>query len=86
MKFLVIRESYFLNIVILLISLFVSFFSFLFGIANLITPDVSDDFLVQNTIVCIVLCIIGVAFLLIAIASIQGILYKYKINKKISNE
>ncbi len=86
MKFLVIRESYLLNIVILLVSLFVSFFSFSFGIVNLISPDVSDDFLVQNTIVCIVLCIIGVAFLLIAIASIQGILYKYKINKKISNE
>ena len=82
MKFLVIRESYFLNIVILLISLFVSFFSFLFGIANLITPDISDDFLVQNSIVCIVLCVIGIVFLLIAIASIQGIVYKIKKKKQ----
>ena len=78
MKFPIIRESYFLNIIILVISLFVSFYAFLFGIANLITPDVSEDFLVQNTIVCIVLCLIGVLFLLIAFASIQGILYKIK--------
>ena len=78
MKLPVIRESYFLNIIILVSSLFVSFFAFLFGIANLITPDVSEDFLVQNTIVCIVLCLIGVLFLLIAFASIQGILYKIK--------
>lgn len=78
MKFFKIRESYFLNSVILLFSIFVSFFAFSFGIANLITPDVSDDFLVQNTIVCIVLCIVGIGFLLIAIASIQGIIYKIK--------
>ena len=78
MKFPVIRESYFLNIVILVISLFVSLFAFSFGIANLITPDVPDDFLVQNTIICIVLCIVGVIFLYMVIASIEGIIYKIK--------
>lgn len=82
MKFPVIRESYFLNSIILLFSIFVSFFSFLFGIANLISPDVSDDFLIQNTIVCIVLCIIGTVFLMIAIASFKGIIYKIRLKKK----
>lgn len=82
MKFPVIRESYFLNSIILLFSIFVSFFSFLFGIANLISPDVSDDLLIQNTIVCTVLCIIGAVFLMITIASFQGIIYNIRLKKK----
>lgn len=79
MAFLVIKESNFTNVLIIVVSLFISTFSFLFGIANLIGTEVSDEYLFLNTVVCIVLCIIGVSFLLIAIASFRGILFKNKI-------
>jgi len=79
MAFLVIKESNFTNVLIIVVSLFISAFSFLFGIANLIGTEVSDEYLFLNTVVCIVLCIIGVSFLLIAIASFRGILFKNKI-------
>ena len=85
MSFLVIRASNLTNVLILLTSLFFSYFFFLFGIANLVTPDVPDEFLVQNTIVCSVLCGIGVFFLLIAISCFRGILYRNKIKKSMSN-
>ncbi len=85
MKFPVIRESYFLNIVILVCSVFISGFTLLFGIANLINPEVSEEYLFQNTIVCTILCVIGVVFLLIAFASIQGILYKIKNRSPVKN-
>ena len=78
MKLFVIRESYFINIVILILSLFISVFSLLFGIGNLINPEVSDEYLLQNTLICIVLCCIGILFLLVALVSIKGILYKFK--------
>ena len=84
MKLPVIRESYFLNIVILIVSLFVSWFTLLFGLAHIYeaifgpTPfDYKLDSII-GAVFCIGLCIVGVAFLLIAIASIQGILYKIK--------
>lgn len=85
MKFPVIRESYFLNIVILLFSLFVSWFTLLFGIAHLIEAIGSEPnpkmLLVESIkgwIIVIGLCVVGFIFLVIAIASIKGILYKYK--------
>ena len=37
-----------------------AFFFLLFGIANLINPDVPDDYLNQNTRVCVMLIITGV--------------------------
>ncbi len=80
MKFLVIKTSNLTNILIIVVSLAISAFSFLFGIANLINPDVvSDEYLFQNTVVCLVLCGIGVSFLLLATASFRGILYKNKV-------
>lgn len=78
MKLPIIRESYFMNIVILIFSLFVGFFSLLFGLANLINPEVSDEFLIQNTLICIALIIVGIICLVVAIASIKGILFKLK--------
>ena len=81
MKFLLIKTSNLTNILIIVISLPLSAFSFLFGIANLINPEVSDEHLFQNTVVSLVLCGIGVSFLLLAIASFRGILYKKKANK-----
>ena len=80
MKFLVIRTSIVANILIIVVALTISAFSFLFGIANLINPDVvSDEYLFQNTVACLVVCGIGVAFLLLAIASFRGILCKNKV-------
>lgn len=79
MKFLVIKTSNLTNILIIVVSLAISAFSFLFGIANLVNPEVSDEYLFQNTVVCLVLCGIGVSFLLLAIASFRGILYKNKV-------
>jgi len=86
MKFPVIRESYFLNVVILLVSLFVSWFGLLFGIAHLIegifgndpNPDIPLIQSIMGWIIVIGLCVVGVIFLLIAIASIKGIIYKIK--------
>ena len=77
MKFPVIRESYFLNIVILIVSLFVSWFTLLFGLAHLIGTN-SDNVNLLGVIFCIFLCMVGVIFLVVAIASIKGILYKLK--------
>ena len=83
MKLPVIRESYFLNVVILLVSLFVSFFTLLFGLADLteliVHPELyTSDQRIEGAIICVVLCLNGVFFLLIAIASIKGIIYKIK--------
>lgn len=81
MKLPVIRESYFLNIVILLVSLFVSWFTLLIGLAHIIegrNPNVPYSEHIKGFTFCIILCIVGVIFLLIAIASIKGILYKIK--------
>ena len=80
MKLPIIRESYFINIVILIFSLFVSWFGFLFGIAHLIETDIHNLKLtdVVGVIFCIFLCVLGVICLGVALASIKGILYKLK--------
>jgi len=78
MKYPIIKTSNLKNTVIIIVSTFFCGFFFLFGIANLINPDVPNELLKQNTIVCIVVCGIGVSFLLLAIASLRGILYKKK--------
>ncbi len=82
MKFLIIKASNITNVLVLIATLIISYFSFLFGIANYINPDVPDAYLSQNTVVCAVLCLIGLGFLLIAIASLRGILYKNKKKRK----
>lgn len=81
MAFLEIRTSPILSFIIIITGLFVSGFFLLFGIANLIYPDVSDEYLTANTIVCLVFCSIGVIFFLIAIATLRGSLSKKKIEK-----
>ena len=82
MKFFLIKASNLTNVLVLIASLIISYFFFLFGIANYINPEVPDAYLSQNTAVCAVLCLIGLGFLLIAIASLRGILFKNKSNKK----
>jgi hypothetical protein len=78
MAFLEIRASIAINIIILTVGLLVSGFLLLFGVANLINPDVPDAYLAQNTKVCLVVCSIGVVFLLLAIAALRGLLIKKK--------
>lgn len=81
MKFLVIQKSYLINVVIFLISLFVSWFTLLFGLAHLLepkNPNVPNSEHMMGVTFCIVLCLIGIVFLLIAFASIKGIIYKIK--------
>lgn len=76
MAFLEIRTTTIINVAILIVGLLVSGFLLLFGVANLINPDVPDAYLKQNTKVCLVVCIIGVVFLLLAIAAFRGILLR----------
>ena len=76
MKFPIVRASNLINAVIIVIALCISGLLMLFGIANLISPDVADEYRMQNTIACVVVCGIGVAALVLAIAAVRGILYK----------
>jgi len=78
MAFLEIRTSTITNLAILIVGLLISGFLLLFGVANLINPDVPDAYLKQNTKVCLLVCIIGVVFLLLAIAALRGILLRKK--------
>lgn len=80
MKIPVIRESYFLNIVILIFSLFVGGFGLLFGLAHLLDPSAHEPSRepVAGLIFVIGLCLLGVVFLLIAFLALKGIIYKIK--------
>ncbi|OFY60476.1 MAG: hypothetical protein A2Y71_12020 [Bacteroidetes bacterium RBG_13_42_15] len=78
MAFLEIHTSTAISIIILTVGLLVGGFLLLFGIANLINPDVPDGYLTQNTKVCLVVRSIGVVFLLLSIAAFRGILIKRK--------
>ena len=84
---LVIRLPKFLNIVILVISLIIAGFTLLFGIAHIIegifsepNPNVPYSEKILGWTFVIGLCVVGVVFLLIAIASLNGI--QEKIDKK----
>ena len=78
MTFLGIRTSRIINIAIIIMGLVVGGFLLLFGVANLINPDVPEAYYAQNTKVCLIVCSIGVIFLLLAIAAFCGILFKRK--------
>jgi len=75
------RTSVALNIVLIIAGVLVSGFLLLFGVANLINPDVPDAYLAQNTKVCLTVCGIGIIFLLIAIAAFRRILLKNRSDK-----
>ena len=54
------------------------------GLAHLIkgkNPDIPYVEHIMGVIICVGLCLVGIIFLLIAFASIQGIIYKIKANK-----
>jgi hypothetical protein len=71
-----IRTSTALSILIIIAGLLIGGLILLFGLANLIHPDVPDEYLKQNTIICISFCILGVLALLPAIAAFRGILHR----------
>ncbi len=62
--------------IIFLAGLSIGGLMLLFGIANLINPDVPEAYLTRNTEVCLKLCGIGLICLLIAFAVFFGILKK----------
>jgi hypothetical protein len=76
MAFFEIRTAIAINVVIILATLPLSGFFLLMGIANLIHPEVSDAYLSQNTLMCLLICLIGMVLLLVAIAAFLGILNK----------
>ena len=87
MKFPVLRLPNYLNIPILVISLIITGFALLFGIAHIMetifgeaNPNVPYSEQILGWIIVISLCLIGVLFLLVAISSAKGI--NEKINKK----
>ena len=78
MAFLEIRHSILINVIIIIVGLLSMGFLLLMGVANLINPDVSDAYLEQNTVACLVTCSISIAPLLVAIAAFRGILHRKK--------
>lgn len=85
MKLPITRTSFFLNLVIIIFSLFVSWFTLLMGSAHLIggiiegrNPDLPYSEHILGVAFCVGLCLVGIVFLLIAIGSIRGIIYKNK--------
>ena len=78
MAFLEIRTNTALNVIIMIAGLLVSGFLLLFGVANLIDPDVPEAYYARNTKVCLIVSGIGMFFLLLAIAAFRGIILKKK--------
>ena len=78
MRFLEIRTYTIINVIIIIVGLMVGGFLLLFGVANLVNPDVPEAYYARNTKVCLIVCGIGVIFLLLAIAAFRGILLKKK--------
>ena len=78
MAFLEIRASTMMNVVTIIFGLLLTGFLLLFGVANLINPDVPDAYLAQNTRTCLLVCCISVLPLLLAIAAFRGILHRKK--------
>ncbi|WP_370479032.1 hypothetical protein [Tamlana flava] len=86
MKLPIIKGSYLLNISILIVSLYISWVTLAIGIAHLIGGENTDTTSAEafnfqhilGVIFIIFLCLIGLAFLIIALAAIRGIIHKLK--------
>lgn len=84
MKLPIIKESYFVNAVILVFSLFISWFGLLFGLAHLVEgrhPDTPMNEHLLGVAFCVALVIIGLAFGLLALACVRGMIYRYKTSR-----
>jgi len=83
MKFPVLKAPILVNIVIVIVSAFISWFTLLFGIAHLVegrNHNIPYSEHLLGVAVVITLCVIGVVFLVIVIAAIKGIIDRIKRN------
>jgi membrane protein implicated in regulation of membrane protease activity len=80
--FLEIRAQPVVNAVLIILALPIAGFLLLMGIANLIQPDVSDKYLFMNTVMCLLVCAIGIGLLLMAVAAFRGILHNRRNSKE----
>ena len=69
-----IRTSTPVSAVLIVISLLLAGFLLLFGVANLIHPDVPPAYQAQNTLVCTGVCALGLVLLVIAAVNIRRLL------------
>lgn len=86
MRLPILKTPILLNIVIIIISLFISFFGLLFGVAHLIegrNPNIPNSEHLKGLAIVITLCVIGVIFLVLTIAAIRGIIYRVKQRRKL---
>ncbi|WP_228853290.1 hypothetical protein [Aegicerativicinus sediminis] len=85
MKFPTLKAPIAVNILITLFSGFVSFFGLVFGIAHMFgepNPNIPRSEHIKGVIAVATLCVLGVAFLIITIASLRGIFQKLKERKE----
>jgi hypothetical protein len=83
MKFPVIKAPILVNIVIAVISIAISGFTLLFGIAHIFegrNPDIPNSEHLLGVTMVVGLCVLGIVFLVITIAAIKGIIFKLKQN------
>ena len=88
MKYLVIKAPIWLNVIIAVISGWISWFGLLFGIAHLFEEPNPDSPRSEHYVgVAMVgfLCILGIAFLILFIASIRGIIARIMANRSKSD-
>ena len=81
MKFPILKAPIVVNVIIVIISAFISWFTLLFGIAHIIEGrnyDIPYSEHLKGVAVVTMLCIVGVVFLIITIAAIRGILHKLR--------
>ena len=77
MAFLKLHTSKTLGVILIIVGLLLGGFFLLFGVGYLIIPEVAEGDL-TNTIACLVVISIGLAFLLLAIAVFRGLLSQKK--------
>ena len=81
MNFPTLKASILVNIIIAIISAIISSFTLLFGIAHLVegrNPNILYSEHLKGLTIVIILCVIGVVFLVVTIAAIKGIIDKSK--------
>ena len=81
MNFPTLKAPILVNIIIAIISAIISSFTLLFGIAHLVegrNPNIPYSEHLKGLTMVIILCVIGVVFLVVTIAAIKGIIDKSK--------
>lgn len=78
MAFLRIQAPTFISLILIVLGLPAAASFLLFGIAQLIHPDVPVEYLGQNTVACLVLIALGTFLLLMAVAAFRGLLHKWR--------